>query len=296
MRILILGVSGMLGYTLFKHFRQRDHLLVSGTVRRMGSVARILSDSEISCIVNDVDADNLSSVYSACRIKKPDVIINCIGIIKQLKDAGDPISCISINALFPHRLAKIAQEIGARVIHISTDCVFDGKRGGYTEFDESNAHDLYGKTKFLGELSSCSHAITLRTSIIGHELNKSLSLIDWFLDQAGPVRGYRRALYSGLPTVELANVILRYVLPRSDLHGLYHVSSEPINKYDLLGLVAAAYGKRAGIQPNDDFILDRSMDSTRFRSATGYAPPSWLALVQCMHQDFLANHSHRKFS
>jgi dTDP-4-dehydrorhamnose reductase len=219
---------------------------------------------------------------------QPDVVINCIGIIKQLLLADDPLSAITTNALLPHRISLISRTVGARVIHISTDCVFNGKKGMYTENDQSNAEDLYGRTKYLGEINY-PHCVTLRTSIIGHELKGKYGLIEWFLSQTQKVRGFRKAIYSGFPTIELARIILEYVLPNPALNGIYHVSSEPISKYNLLRLVAERYGKAIEIEPYDDFMQDRSLDSTIFRKATGYQPPSWDELIEMMHNDFLAN-------
>ena len=169
------------------------------------------------------------------------------------------------------------------MIHVSTDCVFSGDRGGYTESDPPDAQDLYGRSKLLGEVD-LPNAITLRTSIIGHELDEvnSHSLIGWFLNQKGTVNGFRRAVFSGLPTVELARVIRDHVLVQPALHGLYHVAAEPINKFDLLQLVAGVYGKTISLQPCDDPVIDRSLDASRFRDATGYSAPSWPELVARM--------------
>ena len=177
----------------------------------------------------------------------------------------------------------ICRSAGARMIHISTDCVFDGKKGNYTENDSSTADDLYGRSKFLGEVAYPPHCLTLRTSIIGHELKGKLGLVEWFLAQEGKVRGFTHAIYSGFPTIEFARIITDYILPRPELTGVYHVSSDPVSKYDLLNLVAKKYGKKIEIEPYDDFRQDRSLDSSLFRRLTGYMPPSWPELVDQMH-------------
>jgi dTDP-4-dehydrorhamnose reductase len=240
---------------------------------------------------DSVDANYFDSVIRALAAVQPDIVINCIGLIKQLHLASDPLKAITINAQLPHRLYLISRTAGARFIHISTDCVFDGVKGMYTENDQSNAEDLYGRTKYLGELSY-PHCVTLRTSIIGHELKGGYGLIEWFLAQRQKIRGFRKALYSGFPTVELARIIHDYVLPNPELSGIYHVSSEPISKYDLLSSVAERYGKEIEIEPYDDFVQDRSLDSTIFRETTGYQPPSWDKLIEMMHNDFLANRNY----
>ena len=173
------------------------------------------------------------------------------------------------------------------MIHISTDCVFSGKKGNYLESDESDAEDLYGRSKFLGEVAYPPHSITLRTSIIGRELKTHLGLIEWFLSQkdGDTIHGYKRAIFTGFTTDELSRVIMNEVIPHPELTGLYHVSSDPINKFDLLQMTNQAFGKKINILLDEDFFMDRSLDSTRFRQATGYQPPSWAEMIQEMAQD-----------
>ena len=282
MKILILGAYGMLGHKLFLTFSKRfDTFATCRSFHKKWS--HILPKDRLFA---DVHADNFDSVIRAVQSVAPDVVINCIGIVKQLDAAKDPIIAITINALFPHHLALICKNAGARLIHFSTDCVFNGVKGNYTEDNPSDANDLYGRTKFLGELNF-PHCVTLRTSIIGHELNGRLGLIDWFLSQEGKVRGFTRAIYTGFPTVEIARIIAEYVIPNEDLSGLYQVSSSPISKYELLRLVADQYNKLIEIEPYAEFSCDRSLDSSRFRTATGYSPPSWEELVTLMHDDFM---------
>ena len=194
-----------------------------------------------------------------------------------------PLAAIPVNAVLPHRLARLCALAGARLIHLSTDCVFAGDKGMYREDDLPDAQDVYGRTKLLGEVDY-PHALTLRTSIIGHELASHHSLVCWFLSQHGPVRGYSQAIFSGLPTVEIARVIDKYVLDRPELHGLYHLSAEPIDKLSLLQLVAKTYGKENEITEDRSMVIDRSLDSTRFRSATGYRPEPWPDLIRRMHE------------
>jgi dTDP-4-dehydrorhamnose reductase len=190
---------------------------------------------------------------------------------------------LPINAMLPHRLARLCALAGARLVHVSTDCVFNGKRGGYRESDTSDAEDLYGKSKYIGEVTM-PHTITLRTSIIGHELNSAHGLVGWMLAQEGRIKGYRKAVFSGLPTVELSCIVRDIVLPTDQLSGLYHVAAAPIAKFDLLKLVAAAYGKSITIEPDDAVVIDRSLNADRFREATGYVAPAWPALVEKMKE------------
>jgi dTDP-4-dehydrorhamnose reductase len=230
-----------------------------------------------------VDAEQPDSLASALAEHRPDVVINCVGLVKQLAKAEAPLSALPINALLPHRLSTLCSLLGARLVHFSTDCVFSGTRGAYLESDAPDAQDLYGRSKLLGEVDA-PHAVTLRTSIIGHELRGAHSLIGWFLAQGGPVSGYTRAVFSGLPTVTMARLVRDYVLPHPNLHGLYHVSAAPIDKDALLRLVAAAYDKQIEILPDAKVAIDRSLDSTRFRKATGFAPAPWPDLVAEMRE------------
>lgn len=288
-RILILGGTGMLGHLLLQYLSAYPEYDVYATARSLSGLQKHFPDDLLARFRPDsVDVHYFDSVIRALASVQPDVVINCIGIIKQLPLADDPLTAITVNALLPHRISLISRAAGARLIHISTDCIFDGKKGMYTENDQSNAEDLYGRTKFLGEVSY-PHCVTLRTSIIGHELKGGYGLVEWFLAQTQKVRGFRKTIYSGFPTTELARIIHDYVLPNPELSGIYHVSSEPISKYDLLRLIAERYGKEIEIEPYNNFVQDRSLDSTIFRKATGYQPPSWDELVAMMHSDFIAN-------
>lgn len=279
-KVLVLGVTGMLGNAVFRLFSQSPGYETHGTAR--GAAGLRYFDEALRPRIHvgiDVEQqDHLVRLFSEVR---PDVVINCIGVVKQLAEADDPLTTLPINALLPHRLARLATLTGSRLVHVSTDCVFTGRGGLYKESDAPDALDLYGRSKLLGEVDE-PNAVTLRTSIIGHELASAHSLVGWFLAQKGPVRGFTRAVFSGLPTVELAKVVRDYVLPRPDLRGLWHVSSEPIAKYDLLQLVKAAYGKSVEIVPDEKLVIDRSLDSTRFRAETGWHPASWKELVGSM--------------
>jgi dTDP-4-dehydrorhamnose reductase len=187
-----------------------------------------------------------------------------------------------VNAMLPHRLSRYCATQGSRLVHISTDCVFAGTRGNYRESDTPDATDLYGQSKLIGEVRDERHAITLRSSIIGHELQSRYALIDWFLSQQDRVRGYTRAIFSGVPVAEMARIIGEIVLPRPELHGLYHVAAAPVSKYELLRLVAAEYGKTIEIVPDDSVVIDRSLNGDRFTHATGYVAPPWPDLVRLM--------------
>jgi dTDP-4-dehydrorhamnose reductase len=235
--------------------------------------------SKILVGVDVLDQDSLVSLFDKVR---PDILINCIGLIKQLSDANDPLNALPINSLLPHRLDRLCSLTGARFVHVSTDCVFSGDKGQYVETDVSDAVDLYGKSKYIGEIHNSKSTLTLRTSIIGHELDSSNALLEWFLSQENDVKGFSKAVFSGLPTTEFARVIQDYVIPNKNLNGLYHLSVEPIDKYSLLTLIAEIYNKDVKIISCDSLSIDRSLDSSRFFRETGYSPPSWNQLIEQM--------------
>ncbi len=282
-KVLILGATGMLGHKLMQILSQR--FSVTGTVR---SSALTYKDHPILCgmsLVSDVQAENFDSIVGAVAQVHPDVIVNCIGIIKQHPNAKDPLHSIAINALFPHRLGSLCQASGTRLIHISTDCVFSGKKGNYSENDLPDSEDLYGRTKLLGEVANPG-CLTIRTSIIGREIQGRLGLIEWFLSQKGKsVRGFDGAKYTGFTTQALAEIISDVIKNCPDLHGVWHISSNPISKYDLLGIVNRELGMGITIEKENAFFCDRSLNSTRFREATGYEPPSWEEMIHHMAID-----------
>lgn len=283
MKILVFGSSGMLGHKLIQVLSA--HAEVWGTLHRsIGKFREYGILDEARCITN-VDAAEPAGIRSAVEAVRPDVVLNAIGVVKQLPTSKDVVRTLTINAIFPHRLAGLAEEFDFRLITVSTDCVFDGARGNYSESDIPNATDLYGKSKNLGEVDS-ERALTLRTSIIGREIGSAHSLVEWFLSNKGSkVKGFRRAIYSGFPTIVLANIITSLIFERADLKGLYHVSSDPINKYELLLLLKRFYGVDVEIEPDDEFRIDRSLDSGRFRKETGLEPAAWPEMVEQMASD-----------
>lgn len=271
----------MLGNAVLRVMHEKHSLEVFGTVRS-SSASLFFSEKIAKTIIAGCDMNDYDSLVKLFAQVKPNVVVNCIGLIKQLADVDDPLITLPINAMLPHRLANLCTLSGARLVHMSTDCVFSGKKGDYKESDISDATDLYGKSKYLGEVDY-PQAITLRTSIIGHELQSSHSLIGWFLSQEGYCRGYRKAIFSGLPTVVLAQIIRDVVMKHSDLSGVYHVAAKPISKYDLLKLVADVYGKSIDVTPDDCLVIDRSLNAERFNQATGYVAPEWVDLIKTMH-------------
>lgn len=272
----------MLGSAMLRVLADSPELEVYATARS-ASVRQYFSPALGSRIIPGIDVENPDSLSRVLSETRPLAVINCIGLVKQLAEANDPLAALPINALLPHRLARLCALGGARLIHISTDCVFAGTRGNYLESDLSDAYDLYGKSKFLGEVGY-AHTITLRTSIIGHEIASAHGLIGWFMEQQKQVKGYTQAVFSGLPTVELASVVKEVILKHPDLSGLYHVASAPISKFDLLTLVAKIYDKKIEIVRDEAVVINRSLNADRFRAATGYVAPDWPELVKRMYE------------
>lgn len=277
MRILILGGDGMLGHQLLTYLRPRHDVKV--TLRQDISAYRQygLFDDENSYA--GIDIRSLERLVEVIADFRPEAVINAVGIVKQRADAKESIPSLEINALLPHRLTVLCKGIGARFIHLSTDCIFSGKKGSYLESDPSDAEDLYGKTKYLGEVHE-SNSLTLRTSIIGRELSRHTSLLDWFLAQSGTVKGFTNAIYTGFTTLEMSRIIEKMLLEYPDASGVYQVSSDPINKYELLLLIREKLGLDIEIIPDDAFCCDRSLDSSRFRADFNYIPPTWPTMIE----------------
>jgi dTDP-4-dehydrorhamnose reductase len=273
----------MLGHKLCQVFEGRFQTYA--TFRQNANELAQMGLFDSSRAIGNVSANDADSVTRAVASTHPAVVVNCIGVVKQDSAAKDPLTSITINALFPHRLAQICRAAKARLIHLSTDCVFSGRVGSYKEDDPADAEDLYGKSKFLGEVSGES-CLTLRTSMIGRELCGSQGLVEWFLSQQGKsVRGFRRAIFSGFTTRSLAEIIARIIEEHTELEGVWHVAAEPINKFDLLTLIKEMGGLNIHIEPDEIFACDRSLNGARFRQATGFVPPSWSDMISQLFQD-----------
>ena len=283
MRLLILGGSGMLGHQLWRGLHAKHDIWV--TLRRPVAdfAAHNLFDEAKAIQFDDITDD--TALERALDQAKPEAVINCVGLIKQRDEASDEALTLRVNAEFPHRLAKRCGEAGARLIHFSTDCIFAGTKGNYTESDPSDAADLYGQSKHQGEVAD-AHSVTLRTSVIGHELGTNLALLDWFLSQRGQaISGFTKAIYSGFTTLEMSRIVDRILTQYPDLSGVWHVASAPISKFDLLKLCQIKLGWEGVIEPDDEFVCDRTLNTDHFNKTTGYSPPSWEAMIsELAHQ------------
>lgn len=278
MKILIIGASGMIGSALIKKFSAIGlGTLVFGTVRSPESLQRLESIFQTSArliLFEETSLTNSNDISMLLISIKPDVVVNCMGIIKQNYSERRNAEFIKLNALFPHLLYDECFQLGIRLIQISTDCVFNGSKGNYSEGDLGDANDVYGLTKYLGEING-PNALTIRTSCIGPEISSHSGLLEWFLAQKTEVQGFVNAMYSGLTTDELANVLSNFIFPNPDLQGLFHVSSNPISKYDLLDKIANRFNKVITIRRSEEFVIDRTLCSAKFFNATGYQAPPW---------------------
>ena len=277
-RVLILGSEGMLGAAMAKTFKSDSRFETLGTQRSNSSGGNFFQAGH----------SNLDDLFSYFN---PDVVINCLGVVKQSSNRSDIDRMTFVNGQFPIELAKKATNTNSRLFHISTDCVFSGNVGHYKESDIPDPIDLYGISKLLGEESVEFGAMVLRTSIIGHELTSKVSLIDWFLGQKNEVSGFSKAIFSGFPTSYIAELLATKILPMQNLTGLYHFSGDPIDKYSLLQLVSEIYGKNIQIYQDKSFVIDRSLDSSRLRKKIQYTPPSWPMLVEHMYKDYLKHYN-----
>jgi len=285
-RVLVLGGDGMLGHKVFQVFNEEHEthasFLTHGHYVSAFPTYRDVPASRIHLGVNALDNASLEQLVTDVR---PDVVVNCIGLIKQLEEASDYVLAIRMNSLLPHSLAGICSAGGARLVHVSTDCVFSGNKGNYTEEDPSDVMDLYGKSKSLGEVDYSPH-LTMRTSIIGREWVRSTALLEWFLSQKGKsVKGYKNAVYTGFSTEAIAGLIRKTVVERPDVTGLWHVSSDPVTKLELLLKLKEAWTLDVEILPYDDPPCDRSLDSSRFFRETGFDRPSWESMINGLVND-----------
>jgi len=282
MKILVLGASGMIGQTMFRVLAQHPGWQVTGAVRGQHYEGR--GPGAVLCGNDLCNSDHVARLFLQA---KPQVVVNCVGLTKHLPEGNQPIPALITNALLPHRLAEQCAIAGARLIHVSTDCVFSGATGNYRESDVPDATDVYGRTKVLGEVTA-GQVLTLRTSTIGHENGTANGLLEWFLSQ-DECKGFRHAIFSGLPTVEFARVVRDLVIPNSSLSGLYHVGAAPIDKLSLLRLIARVYRRSTLISEDDSFRIDRSLNSERFTLAAGYRAPAWPDLIESMYKDYQSN-------
>jgi dTDP-4-dehydrorhamnose reductase len=280
MKILILGATGLLGNMLFRVLSQSESSLVFGTTRQVHA-GEYFSHPLASRLLIVNNLENPKEISDLLETLDPDVVINCTSYRGTKKQ--DLMKLFSIYSVTPRHLQHICLKRDIRLIHFSSDGVFSGAHGGYIEGDTPDAIDTYGIAKYLGEVEG-PRTLTLRTSVFGPELIEKNGLFEWFLNQSGKCRGYTRAIFSGFPSVVLANIVRDVILPNDRLHGLYHLASQPISKFDLLDLIRLIYGIEIELIPDDSVVINRSLSAERFSLATGYIPPSWPELILTMRE------------
>jgi dTDP-4-dehydrorhamnose reductase len=282
MNVLVLGASGMIGRTMFRVLAQRQGWVVTGAVR-----SRQYQGAAPGPVLAGNDLCNPDHLFRLFMQARPEVVVNCAGLTKHLPEGNQLLPALTMNAMLPHRLAELCAIADARLIHVSTDCVFSGAVGNYRESDVPDAADVYGRTKALGEVTG-ERVLTLRTSTIGHEYGTAYGLLEWFLSQQ-ECKGFRHAIFSGLPSVEFARLVRDVVIPNPTLSGLFHIAAAPIDKLSLLRLIASVYRKSTHIAEDDIFQIDRSLNSERFAQATGYRAAAWPELIEAMYKDYQSN-------
>jgi len=282
LKILILGANGLLGGACYRLMMQVPNLEVFGSVRSKLDKS-VKSSQRLIGSIDVLDSERLDQLFAE---NKPQVVINCTSLSKSMINDADPLKFIELYSMLPHRLARLCNRYSARLIHISSDGVFSGKKGNYREIDKADADDLYGRSKFLGEVTS-PNCITIRTSIIGHDNSLQNGLISWYLSNKYSCKGYTKAVFSGLPVCVLAQILVDFVIFNLKLEGVYHIGSNPISKFDLLKLVAEIYDSHVSIKPDHSVIMNRSLNTEKFQREANYSPPNWNTLVSLMHDDYL---------
>jgi dTDP-4-dehydrorhamnose reductase len=282
-RILVVGASGMLGHEAVKVLA--PDFEVWGACRKPEELPSLGIPSDR--LLGGLDATKAESAFQIVDRVRPHLCINAAGIVKQRAEAKSAIPSIAVNSLWPHALADACARYGARMVHVSTDCVFSGGRGNYVESDVPDDVDLYGRSKLLGEVADQNHVVTLRTSIIGWQIGEPTGLVGWFAaHRREPLNGFTRAVFSGLTTRALTEVVRDVVLPDPSLAGLWHVSADPIDKFTLLSELARHLEWAVNLMPVDQPVIDRSLDSTRFRDRTGWVPPKWDEMLEELAREF----------
>lgn len=278
--VLILGAAGLLGNAMFRLISQSNNFKVYGTIRKK-NLKKFFCNSIKNNLLLTGNLEDNAELVKLLDATSPDIVINCLGIPHSSQ--VDFMRLIEIFSVLPRRLLCLCRSRGIRLIQIGSDGIFSGKRGGYNEDDLPDPVDFYGKAKLLGEVEG-SLALTLRTSIVGPELATCNSLLSWFLNQNDSCRCYSRAIFTGFPTVVLAEIVRDFVLPNENLHGIYHVASDPISKFDFLNLVRHQYRKKIKMIPDDSIVINRSLSGLRFQRITGYIPPTWKEMIKKMHK------------
>ncbi len=284
MKLLILGGTGMVGHTLIKQLSAKYEIF---------SILRERTDLKSSkffeqvleknrCIFID-DINQYNNLSGAIKKISPDIVINCIGVIKQRDDIENILNMIKINSLLPHILNDICHTNNIKLIHLSTDCVFSGNKGNYKESDNPDPTDKYGESKLLGEINEGT-SLTIRTSFIGPELFNKKSLFEWIKSQKNTeIDGFENAIYSGLTTLTFAQVIENIIDKHQDLNGVWQISSDSISKFELIKMINQKFNLNIKINRNSSFQCNRSLNSSKFKKETAIKIPSWESIINDLY-------------
>lgn len=283
MRVLVLGATGMLGHTVYRFLNSTNNKIKCyGTIRNKKD-KKFFNDHLSQNLRIFDDFNNLNKLEKFIRKINPEIILNCIGLIKQRDNSENQLEAVFVNSLLPHQISKVCNDIGIRFIHFSTDCVFSGSKGNYKESDLPDARDIYGLSKLMGEIND-ENNLTIRTSIIGHELKNSLGLLEWFLKEKDEIRGYSKAVFSGLTTLEISRFLLNHILRNNKVCGVYHLASEPITKLKLLKIINKVYRSKKNIISSSSLKINRSLDSSRLIEVTKYQVPNWEVMIKDLYR------------
>lgn len=286
MKVLILGANGMFANELIRELKDSP-IDIYGTTRALSSSSSQAQDN--FSLMHNVNFNNLDSVFNCIEEINPDIVLNLVGITKYKEKISSYSDFIEVNSLAPHKIAQFCDLRSSKFIQLSTDCVFSGQKGNYYDMDIPDPVDLYGRTKALGEIITSNSSLTIRTSFIGHNENSNDGLLEWFLRQSNSCKGFYKAIYSGLTTIELANIFKEYIFKLNNLSGIYNISASPITKFDLLNIISRVYKKDINIVKSDEWVIDRSLNSDNFRAVSGYNSPTWEEMIAKMYNRRIKN-------
>lgn len=288
-KILILGITGMLGHQMWRVLRRTldsQRFQIYGTVRGTVLALQRFDIFNTDGVIENVNASHFSELQKCLSDLQPDYVINCIGLTLRKKDLADIEKCYQINSVLPQLLGQWCELNHAKLIHFSTDCVFDGQKGShYYETDLPTAQDHYGRSKFLGEVRTGKN-LTFRLSIVGRELENKTEFLEWIFSQKNQtVSGFDQVMYSGLTTNFVAQEVCRVILKFPELSGLHQISSESLSKFAIINKVNQKFYLNIQVNKKSDYVSNKSLDCSAYSKQTGFKSPTWDELIDDLYQD-----------
>ena len=277
MKIIVLGASGLIGSYMFRELSKTFETF--GTIRKSKIKYKDIALFKSNKIIDNIDILNLDNLNKLLESLKPNIIVNCIGVTKR-KISDNLLDVIKINSIFPHELVKWGLINSARIIHFSTDCVFNGLTGNYNEKSNTNAFDIYGKTKALGEIQY-DNCLTIRSSFIGRELFDKTELLEWVISNNGKkIKGFKKTMYSGVSALFLSKFIKNIINDHIKLNGLFQLSTDiPISKYDLICLIRDCFDLNIEIIPENNKYHCPTLDNSKLKNKMNFEIPSWKEML-----------------